>query len=114
MNAAPHVHRFRLTCRQRIRRPAAGAAPVISSWPGPIVLRVSGGWNLITAARYPAVDSIVWRSLARVPALDRAIIFGPYKGYRVKSWCVCSSLPNYTNSKMCGEVVRAMPIAPKR
>ncbi len=35
----------------------------------------------MTAARYPALDSTLWRSSARVPALDRVIGFGTEDGY---------------------------------
>jgi hypothetical protein len=35
----------------------------------------------MTAARYPALDTVVWRSAARVPALARIIAFGPDDGY---------------------------------
>ena len=45
------------------------------------MLRVSRGGGLLAAARYPALDSVVWRSTARVPALDRVIAFGPEDGY---------------------------------
>jgi hypothetical protein len=44
-------------------------------------LRVSRDGGVVTAARYPALDSIVWRSASRAPALDRIIAFGPEDGY---------------------------------
>ncbi|MEN9509530.1 MAG: hypothetical protein RLZZ621_2093, partial [Gemmatimonadota bacterium] len=35
----------------------------------------------MTAARYPALDTIIWRSAAKVPPLSRVIAFGPDDGY---------------------------------
>ncbi|MFY7921495.1 MAG: hypothetical protein ACOVSI_03710, partial [Gemmatimonas sp.] len=69
-------------CADRSSRPSgAGATPSIPGGPDPIVLRVSRSGGVLTAARYPALDTIVWRSIARVPALERIVAFGPDDGY---------------------------------
>jgi hypothetical protein len=70
------------SCADRSSRPpGAGAAPVIPSGADPIILRVSREGGLLRAARYPALDSVIWRSSYRVPVLDRVIAFGPEDGY---------------------------------
>jgi len=69
-------------CADRSSRPSgAGAPPSIPGGPDPIVLRVSQDGGLMTAARYPALDTIIWRSAAKVPPLSRVIAFGPDDGY---------------------------------
>jgi len=69
-------------CADRSSRPSgAGATPSIPGGPDPIVLRVSRSGGVLTAARYPALDTIVWRSIARVPALERIVAFGADDGY---------------------------------
>ncbi|MDQ8159409.1 MAG: SPOR domain-containing protein [Gemmatimonadota bacterium] len=69
-------------CADRSSRPAgADATPSIPGGPDPIVLRVSRDGGFLTAARYPALDSTIWRSSARVPALARIIAFGAEDGY---------------------------------
>lgn len=45
------------------------------------MLRVSRNGGVLTAARYPALDTIVWRSASRVPALNRVVAFGAEDGY---------------------------------
>lgn len=45
------------------------------------MLRVARTGGLLTAARYPALDTTVWRSAARLPALARIVAFGPEDGY---------------------------------
>lgn len=70
------------SCADRSSHPAgAGAPPVIPGGPDPIVLRVSRSGGVLSAARYPALDSVVWRSSSRVPALARIIAFGAEDGY---------------------------------
>lgn len=69
-------------CGDRSSHPSgAGATPVIPGGPDPIVLRVSRGGGVLTAARYPALDSTIWRSQSRVPALSNVIAFGAEDGY---------------------------------
>lgn len=69
-------------CADRAPRPAgAGAPPSIPSGPDPIVLRVSRDGGFLTATRYPALDSAIWKSVAKVPALDRIVAFGSDDGY---------------------------------
>lgn len=69
-------------CADRSSRPSgAGAPPSIPGGPDPIVLRVSRDGGLMTAARYPALDTIIWRSAAKVPPLSRVIAFGAEDGY---------------------------------
>jgi hypothetical protein len=69
-------------CADRSSHPSgAGAPPVIPGGPDPIVLRIPRGGGVVTAARYPALDSTVWRSQTRVPALARVIAFGAEDGY---------------------------------
>jgi hypothetical protein len=69
-------------CADRSSRPAgADATPSIPGGPDPIVLRVSRDGGVMSATRYPDLDSTLWRSSNRVPALDRIIAFGPEDGY---------------------------------
>jgi len=69
-------------CADRSSRPeGAGAPPSIPSGPDPLLLRVPQKGGVLTATRYPALDSVVWRSSGRVPPLSRFIGFGPEDGY---------------------------------
>jgi len=69
-------------CADRSSRPSgADATPSIPGGPDPIVLRVSRDGGVMSATRYPDLDSTLWRSSARVPALDRIIAFGAEDGY---------------------------------
>lgn len=69
-------------CADRASPPSgAGAPPSIPGGPDPIILRVARGGGVLSAARYPALDSVVWRSASRVPALSRIIAFGSEDGY---------------------------------
>ncbi len=69
-------------CADRSSRPSgADAPPSIPGGPDPIVLRVSRDGGVMRATRYPDLDSTLWRSSARVPALDRIIAFGAADGY---------------------------------
>lgn len=69
-------------CADRASPPSgAGAPPSIPGGPDPIILRVSRNGGVLTAARYPALDSVVWRSGSRVPPLSRVIAFGTEDGY---------------------------------
>ncbi len=69
-------------CADRSSRPeGAGAPPSIPSGPDPLLLRVPQKGGVLTATRYPALDSVVWRSIGRVPPLSRFIGFGPEDGY---------------------------------
>ena len=69
-------------CADGSSRPTgADAPPSIPGGPDPIVLRVARAGGVLTAARYPALDTTVWRSAARVPALARVVAFGPEDGY---------------------------------
>ena len=69
-------------CADRSSRPSgADATPSIPGGPDPIVLRVSRDGGVMSAARYPDLDSTLWRSSSRVPALDRVIAFGAEDGY---------------------------------
>lgn len=45
------------------------------------MLRVSRGGGLVSAYRYPALDSVIWRATSRVPALDHIVAFGADDGY---------------------------------
>ncbi|MEP6835212.1 MAG: hypothetical protein ABJB74_17630, partial [Gemmatimonas sp.] len=49
------------------RTAGAGAPPVIPGGPDPIVLRASRAGGLLSAYRYPGLDSVLWRSSQRVP-----------------------------------------------
>ncbi len=69
-------------CADRSSRPSgADATPSIPGGPDPIVLRVSRDGGVLRATRYPDLDSTLWRSGSRVPALDRIIAFGAEDGY---------------------------------
>src|SRR6187402_2991475 len=69
-------------CSDSSSRPAgAGATPVIPGGPDPIVLRSARAGGVISAYRYPGLDSVLWRSSQRVPSLARLIAFDPEAGY---------------------------------
>ncbi|MCC6241270.1 MAG: SPOR domain-containing protein [Gemmatimonadaceae bacterium] len=69
-------------CSDRSSRPSgAGATSSIPSGPDPVVLRVSRDGGSVTAHAYPAVDSVLWRSNSRAPALREIIGFGAEDGY---------------------------------
>ncbi|GAB1341815.1 SPOR domain-containing protein [Gemmatimonas sp.] len=69
-------------CADGSSRPSgADASPSIPGGPDPIVLRVPRTGGVLSAARYPALDTTLWRSAARLPALSRIVAFGPDDGY---------------------------------
>ncbi len=69
-------------CADRSSRPSgAGASPSIPDGPDPIVLRVQQTGGFVAAYAYPRLDSALWRSSARAPALDHVIAFGAEDGY---------------------------------
>ena len=61
--------------------PGAGANSGIKGGPDHVVLRASRGGGVISAYQYPALDSVLWKSRSRVPALDRVIAFGAEDGF---------------------------------
>lgn len=63
------------------RSAGAGVTPSIPGGPDPIILRVPQTGGQVVAYAYPALDSVVWRSSGRAPALRRAIAFGAEDGY---------------------------------
>jgi hypothetical protein len=67
------------------RRAGAGAPPAIPGGPDPIVLRASRNGGVISAYRYPGLDSVLWRSSQRAPSLASAIAFDPEAGYLAAS-----------------------------
>lgn len=69
-------------CADHTSQQAADETPLsIPSGPDPIVLRMSRDGGLLAATIYPALDSTVWRSNARVPALKKVLAFGGDDGY---------------------------------
>ncbi len=69
-------------CADRSSRPSGAGAPLsIPGGPDPIVLRLPRGGGVLTATRYPSLDSTIWRSASRVPPLDQVIAFGGEDGY---------------------------------
>jgi hypothetical protein len=69
-------------CADSSSRPSGAGAPLsIPSGPDPIVLRVPRAGGAVQAYAYPALDSVLWRSTGRAPALDRVIAFGEDDGY---------------------------------
>jgi hypothetical protein len=54
--------------------------PATPNGPDPIVLRVPRGGGPAVAYVYPALDSVVWESNARVPALGRVLSFDAEQG----------------------------------
>jgi hypothetical protein len=69
-------------CADRSSRPEGAGAPLsIPSGPDPLLLRVPQKGGVLAVTRYPALDSVVWRSNGRVPPLSRFIGFGPEDGY---------------------------------
>lgn len=64
-------------CSDRSSSPSgADASPGIPSGPDPVVLRVSRDGGIVTAFAYPQLDSSLWRSSARAPALAEILAFG--------------------------------------
>jgi len=51
------------------------AARRASAGPDPVVLRVPRAGGPAVAYVYPRLDSVVWRSTANVPALERVLAF---------------------------------------
>lgn len=73
---------FAGSCADRSSRSNGASAPLaIPDGPDPIVLKVEQSGGFISAAHYPALDSIVWRSSARAQPLERIIAFGSEDGY---------------------------------
>ena len=69
-------------CADRSERPAtSGALATIPAGPDPLVLRVSRDGGIMTAVRYPALDSTVWRSSYRLPAIERVLGYHADDGY---------------------------------
>ncbi len=69
-------------CADRIEPPATtGALATIPAGPDPVVLRVARGGGLVSAVSYPGLDSVVWRSSYRVPALQRVLAYHADDGY---------------------------------
>lgn len=69
-------------CADRSSRPSgAGAPPSIPSGPDPVVLRVAHDGGFVTAYRYPALDSTLWKSSSRAPAFAQVVAFGVEDGY---------------------------------
>lgn len=71
-------------CADRPERAAGtGALAPISAGQDPVVLRFPSEGGLVTAVRYPGLDSVVWRSSYRVPPLRRVLAHDPEDGYLV-------------------------------
>lgn len=69
-------------CSDSSSRPAgASVLPTIPGGPDAIVLRAPRNGGFISAYRYPGLDSVLWRSIQRVPSLARVIAFDPDAGY---------------------------------
>ena len=69
-------------CADRSSRPSgAGAPPSIPGGPDPVVLRVAHDGGVMSAYPYPKLDSVLWKSGTRVPALQQVVAFGPEDGY---------------------------------
>lgn len=69
-------------CADRPERAAGtGALAPISAGQDPVVLRFPGEGGLVTAVRYPGLDSVVWRSSYRVPPIARVLAHDPEDGY---------------------------------
>lgn len=69
-------------CSDRSSRPSgADATPSIPGGPDPVVLRVARDGGLVTASTYPGLDSVLWRSSTRAPAISEIIAFGAEDGY---------------------------------
>ncbi len=69
-------------CADRTEPPATtGVLATIPAGPDPVVLRVSRDGGLVSAVSYPGLDSVVWRSSYRVPALDRVLAYHADDGY---------------------------------
>jgi len=71
-------------CADRPERAAGtGALAPIAAGQDPVVLRFPSEGGLVTAVRYPGLDSVVWRSSYRVPPLARILAHDPEDGYLV-------------------------------
>ena len=68
-------------CSDRSSRPSgADATSRIPGGPDAVVLRVARDGGVLTAYAYPRLDSVLWRSSARAPALAEIIAFGSEDG----------------------------------
>ena len=63
------------------RQSGADATPSIPGGPDPVVLRVARDGGFVSAYAYPGLDSVLWRSTTRAPALSEIIAFGAEDGY---------------------------------
>ena len=61
--------------------PEGGANSGIKGGPDQVVLRASRHGGVVSAYPYPGLDTVLWKSSSRVPALDRVIAFGGEDGY---------------------------------
>ncbi len=69
-------------CADRSSRPdGAESPPTVPSGPDAVVLRVPRGGGTVVAYAYPRLDTVVWRSSQRAPALAKFIAFGAEDGY---------------------------------
>ena len=69
-------------CADRSSSPSgADAPPTVPSGPDAVVLRIPRSGGTVAAYAYPGLDSVIWRSTQRAPALRRIIAFGPEDGY---------------------------------
>lgn len=60
---------------------ADASSPTLPSGPDAVVLRIPRTGGLVSAYPYPALDSVLWRSTHRAPALGNVIAFGAEYGY---------------------------------
>ncbi len=68
-------------CGRGDRGNAPGASGVLpSSGPDPIVVRIPLEGGVAHAYRYPAIDSVIWKSVDRTPPVDRVLGFDAENG----------------------------------
>lgn len=68
-------------CGRGDRESAPGATGALSSvGPDPIVVRLPREGGTVRAYRYPALDSLIWRSQQPTPALERVLAFDGENG----------------------------------
>ena len=68
-------------CGRGNRDAAPGVASALpSSGPDPIVVRIPREGGIVRAYRYAALDSLIWRSSAPTPTIDRVLAFDAENG----------------------------------
>jgi len=77
---------------------ATATAALPSSGPDPIVVRIPRDGGVVRAFRYPNLDSLIWRSQAGTPAIDRWLSFDAENG--VLSYLTQAGSPGWLDFRL--------------